>query len=77
MEVVAARAGAVAVEVHADGPAAGAAWAAARLVRERREVGFLEGRGGHERRLEHGTVGVCAPLVARARIQLRSLRASK
>ena len=43
MEVVAARASAVAVEVHADRPAAGAPRARAGLVVERREVGFLDG----------------------------------
>jgi hypothetical protein len=40
MEVVAARASAVAVEVHADRPAAGAPRARAGLVAEPREVGF-------------------------------------
>jgi hypothetical protein len=43
MDVVAARASAVAVEVHADRPAAGAPRARAGLVAERREVGFLDG----------------------------------
>jgi len=52
MEVVAARAGAVAVEVHADRPAGGAPRARAGLVVERREVGFLDG-GRHGAPVRH------------------------
>ena len=53
MEVVAARASAVAVEVHADRPAAaGAPRARTGLVAERREVGFLDG-GRHRAPVYH------------------------
>src|SRR5262245_46732663 len=52
MEVVAARASAVAVEVHADRPAGGAPRARAGLVVERREVGFLDG-GRHGAPVRH------------------------
>ena len=46
MEVVAARAGAIAVEVHADRPAAAAVRTAA-LIRERRQIRLVDGRAGH------------------------------
>jgi hypothetical protein len=46
VEVIAARLGAVTIEVHPDEPAAAAARAAAGLVGERRQVSRLDGRGG-------------------------------
>ena len=52
MEVVAARASAVAVEVHADRPAGGAPRARAGLVVGRREVGSLDG-GRHGAPVRH------------------------
>jgi hypothetical protein len=49
MEVVAARLGAVAIEVDADQSAVPAAGAAGALVGERREVRFLDRLGGDGR----------------------------
>jgi len=51
VEVIAARLGALVVEVHADQSPAATACAAGALVRERREVGLLDGRGHHARTL--------------------------
>jgi hypothetical protein len=46
--MIAAHLGAVAVEVHADRATPGAAWAGTAMA-VRREVGGLDGRGGHRR----------------------------
>src|SRR5262249_15385168 len=47
VKVIAARLGTVAVEMDADQPAAPAPRALRPHVRGRREVGFIDGRGGH------------------------------
>jgi hypothetical protein len=47
VEVIAARLRAVAIEVHADQAAVPAAGAAGAHVGERRQIGFLDGRGRH------------------------------
>src|SRR5262245_58884947 len=49
VEVVAVRVGAVAVEVGADRPALTAAPVDRALVRQRRKIGLLDGRGRHGR----------------------------
>jgi hypothetical protein len=47
VEVLAAHAGAVAVEVHANRAAAPALWTTAVLIRERRQRGVIDGPDGH------------------------------
>src|SRR5262249_42861236 len=56
VEAVAARLGAVAVEVDADRAPAPAARTPGALVRERRQVALLDGRGRHGSRLTDGRV---------------------
>jgi hypothetical protein len=56
VEVVAMRLAAVAIEVNPDRATAPAALTAGALVRERREVRLLDGRGGHARAYHDGDV---------------------